>query len=863
MNQANTASPFGVQYYETKLGSYDETLTEEGELLPHWHSLLASLEALGTEGLDQRRRDAQRLLRDNGVTYNVYDGLRGTKRPWQLDPVPMLIDGDGWRKIEAGLQQRAVLFDLIFGDLYGGQTLLHQGLLPPELVFAHQGFLIPCVGQPRLGSRQLVVQAINLARGPDGQMWVVDDRTQAPSGAGYALENRTVMTRVLPEFFHGQQIRRLAAFFRGFRAGLAGLAPQRRDDPRIVVLTPGPYNETYFEHAYLASYLGYSLVQGDDLTVRDGKVWLKSLEGLRQIDVILRRVDDSFCDPLELRSDSSLGVAGLLEAVRRGHVAVANPLGSSVLENPGLLPFLPGLCRYFLGEDLKLPSVATWWCGQAKERQFVLDNLDRLLIRSVRREGGSATLVGEEMSSGELAELRERIAAEPHLYVGQERVSFSTAPSLVDGQMVPRHAILRAFVSLAGDGSYQVMPGGLTRVAPSEGTLAVSNQAGGVSKDTLVIADQPEHHVSLWVKPQPDQLIQPLNRALPSRAADNLFWVGRYLERSEATARLLRITLQKLRDVRQFSESESVACLQALLRAVTHVTGSYPGFVGEEEQPAEDLEALLEEPEEELCSLVGEASREGTLAFSLQAFHQTASSVGDLWSSDAWRLVNALAEEWQETAQLKDLANGRALFHLDQLILKLMAFNGLIAENLVREPGWIMLDIGRRLERAQDSIALWRSTLVPRLETGAGQQVMEAVLTVCESLLTFRRRYRSFMHLPTVLELLLMDQAHPRSLAYQLARLRDAIDRLPREQPGYRLSPDQKVLLAAETRLRLSDATKLAVADGEDGIFLPLEELFSNLSDHLWELSDSLTLTYFSHVKSSQLQQIISSVVEE
>lgn len=849
MTATSEALDFGVQYYETRLGSYDETLADSGERLPHWQSLLGTLETLGGEKLEQRRREAQRLLRDNGVTYNVYDERNGTRRPWQLDPVPLLIDAAGWEKIAAGLQQRAVLFDLIFRDLYGDQLLLRKGVLPAELVYAHQGFLIPCMGQPATAVRQLALHAVNLARGPDGRMWVVDDRTQAPSGAGYALENRTVMTRVMPELFHGQSIRRLAAYFRGLHEGLARLAPQRRDDPRVVVLTPGPFNETYFEHAYLASYLGYSLVQGDDLTVRDGRVWLKSLDGLRQVDVILRRVDDSYCDPLELRSESGLGVAGLLEAVRHGKVRVANPLGSSALENPALLPFLPGLCRYLLDEELKLPSLATWWCGQPLERQFVLDNLDRLLVRNINREGGSATLVGDQLTLAERDLLRRRILAEPHLYVGQERVSFSTAPSLVDGQILPRHAILRTFVSLQGDGDYQVMPGGLTRVAPSEGTLAVSNQAGGVSKDTLVINDQPEQHVSLWLQPQANQLIQPQTRALPSRAADNLFWVGRYLERSEAVARLLRAVLQKSRAVRQFGEAESQGCLRVLLRATTHVTDCYPGFVGK------GGAALLNAPHEELVSLFRDTGREGSLAFSLKAFQMTASSVGDLWSSDAWRLVNALEEEWQEISFSQLVNEDRALFHLDQLMLKLMAFNGLIADNLVREPGWVMLDIGRRLERALASLALWRATLVPRHAGGVAQQVMEAVLAVCESLLTYRRRYRSFMHLPTVLELLLLDKGHPRGLAFQLQQLKVDTDSLPRSAPGYRLATDQRILLEAETRLFLSDVTRLAAANEEDGVFQALDDLLAGLSQSLWDLSEDLTLTYFSHVQGTRLQQ--------
>ncbi|HET19294.1 MAG TPA: hypothetical protein ENO16_01620, partial [Chromatiales bacterium] len=584
------------QHYATELGAYDESQAGAGQLRPHWHSLMQDLEEVGAESLEEFRQEAQRLFRENGVTYTVYEDPQGTARPWTIDPVPLLIDPDEWDSIEAGLVQRSRLFDLILKDIYGEQTLIRDGLLPLELVYAHAGFLRPCVGIRPPGKHSLVLSAINLARGPDGRMWVIDDRTQAPSGAGYALENRTVIKRVMPELFQKYPVQLLSRYFHGLRAGLASLAPHNQDDPLVVVLTPGPFNETYFEQAYLAAYLGYPLVQGDDLTVRDNRVWLKSIEGLRQVDVILRRLDDSFCDPLELRSGSRLGVAGLVQAARQGHVAIANPIGASVLENPALLAFLPGIARHLLGEKLRLPSVATWWCGQPRERQFVLQNLAKLVIKPIHRSFGQHALFGGSLSAGQLDELRARIEAKPHLYVGQEQVSFSTAPSLVDGRIAPRHTIIRTFLVATDDG-YVAMPGGLTRSAPQEGALAVSNRLGGVSKDTWVLARTPQPYVSLWKQPRANQLIPPLGGPLPSRAADNLFWTGRYLERTELAARLMRTTLRKLLEVRNLEGPGAQGCLHGLLRALTHVTDSYPGFVGK------GSAALLAEPRQELIEL--------------------------------------------------------------------------------------------------------------------------------------------------------------------------------------------------------------------------------------------------------------------
>jgi uncharacterized circularly permuted ATP-grasp superfamily protein/uncharacterized alpha-E superfamily protein len=844
-NNNSPADDIGTQHYATQLGIYDEMYATENKALPYWERFMAALESMGSEELELRRREAQRLLRENGVTYNVYGDSQNLTRPWRLDPVPLLISSEEWSVIEAGLKQRAELLDLILKDIYGKQNLVKKGLLPTELVLGHEGFLHPCVGALQNQQRHLTLYSANLARGPNGRMWVLDDRTQAPSGSGYALENRTVMARVLPDIFRETQVHRLSGFFKALRKGLADIAPHNKEDPRIVILTPGPLNETYFEHAYLASYLGYTLVQGGDLTVRDGYVWLKSLTGLQAVDVILRRVDDSFCDPLELRSGSQLGVAGLLEVVRRGNVTIANPLGSSILENPGLLAFLPRLSRYFLNEELKLSSVATWWCGQRRERDFVLQHLDNLVIKPINRSMGNQAVFAGELSSKEKEHLRNQILAKPHLFIGQEQVVFSTLPAFIDHRIEPRNAVLRNFVVASGD-DYVVMPGGLTRVARQKDNFIVSNQAGGISKDTWVLASEPDKPVSIWTQPKRNQQINAVTEPLTSRTADNLFWVGRHLERIEATTRLLRTILLKLRETLEFKDPVDNECLKVLLRTLTQVTGTYPGFIKGDAQ-------LLKTPAAELLSLVKDSHRKGSLSATIQSLVQAAFNIRDMWSQDTWRSVDNIQRRWQQRATNNELDIEQLQNNLDDLITGIVAFTGLTSESMTREAAWLMLDSGRRLERALALIALLRSTLSLRHEDALQNQILEAVLVSTDSLTIYQRRYRSFIQLPMVLELLLLDETHPRSVAYQLHKLTIHVDALPRGKGNSHISEDERLILKAYTDLRLCNVLKLTMADETEGIYTDLEQLLSNTSDLLWRLAEVIAEAYFSHSQSSQL----------
>jgi len=853
----------------------------------HWQHCVEQMALLGADELLHREQALVRLLRDNGVTYSIYNDPQGLHRTWQLDMVPFIINQHDWQHIEAGLQQRAELLSMIYADIYGAQRLINEGLLPLELVYAHDGFLRSCHNAhfptEAANKRPLRIYAADVARGPDGRFWVLSDRTQAPSGAGYALENRLVMTRVLPELFKTTTanigaVRTLTPFFEALHENLLALVPSEASvhashsrSPHIVVLTPGPSNEAHFEHAFLASSLGYTLVQGEDLTMREGAVWLKSLHGLQRVDVVLRRVDDVFCDPLELRSDSQLGVAGLVQAVRRGNVAVANPLGSGVLENPALLAFLPAIARHLLGEDLLLPSAATWWCGQPSERRFVLDNLSSLIIKPIHRKAGTSALFGRDLSGEQLATLRAAIEQQPHLYVGQEYVSFSTSPSLIQGRFEPRYAVLRAFLTASRDG-YCAMPGGLTRAANDKNTFLVSNQSGGVSKDTWVLAPErvPEQTTlttttfttTTTTTTTPTLLAS--SSVISSRTAENLFWVGRYAERAQGTARLLRLIVQQFAELSLAAQAphsqehlsttarRTNETLKTLLCTLTQMTMTYPGFVGDG-----NIQRLAH-PEPEILAVIFDATRTGSLAFTLQAMIRAVYAVRDRWSSETWRVLGDIEDEWSRQ-HVATLEAGTTLFHvqrtLDRVVSTLAAFWGLNMESMSYDEGWFILDAGRRLERSLLLSSMVRSMLVFHLDPPVEQTLMEYALETNECLTMYRSRYRSHLHLPTVLDMLLLDKENPRSLVYQLERLQRRMEDFPRTRgaDAARLADEERSTLEALRLVRLADIAQIStLGTTETALRKHLEELLAQVSARLAATSVSITQAFFSHAQVQQ-----------
>jgi len=825
---------------------YDELLDIDGNPRPNWKTFFQSFSKLGNDEIINRHQDMLRLLKENGVTYNIYDDPAGLNRPWKLDLIPFLINKEEWQRIESALIQRARLMDLILKDIYGNQDLIKLGLLPMELVYNHAGFLRECRGIKQPGKHNLIFYAADIARGADGKIWIVNDRTQAPSGSGYALENRMAMARILPEFFNGLKVRRLSTYFNALRNALTEIAPGKNPNPRIVILTPGPSNETYFEHSYLASFLGYTLVQGNDLMVKDNYVWLKTLSGLEKVDVILRRVDDVYCDPLELREDSQLGVPGLLHVLRCENVSIANPLGSSVLENPGLMPFLNNIAKHLLGEELIMPTIASWWCGQPEEMSYVLDNIKSLVIKKIYKDSTRSTSIdGVSLTPRQIEELKEQIKAHPTVYVGQEKINFSSTPSLINGKIEPRNALFRSFL-VSHNGDYIAMTGGLTRTTANLGNFVISNQLGGISKDTWIISPEPGR--TLNVRRELERhYVSTQSGALPSHTAENLFWVGRYTERVLGNARFLRTVIQFIAEGNKLLSDNDAQSAQNLLMSLTHFTTTYPGFAGD------DDDEKFDNPWKELRDILFIESRPGSLSFNLALFKKAVYAVRDHWSTDTWRVLRSIEEEWtfNDTASLT--GHHRKLSALDQLITSMVAFIGLNRESISREQGWVMLDTGRKIEQSLLLITMLLSTLVKKHEDQATEyDLQEAVLVSNESLVNYRYKYRAPIQLPLVLDLMLLDPNNPRSLVYQLDRLKAYLSQLPKSQPGHTLAEHERLILEAYTLLKLADKDELATPDNDTARYENLHTFLSNMNTLLLAIPGAVSKTYFNHAETQK-----------
>ena len=823
-------------------GSYDELFDGAGQPRPDWGPLVRQLRTLGLEELRRRWDEARRLLHEHGVSYDVHGDREGAARPWNLSPIPVVFGPDTWDPLAAGLAQRARLLDRLLADVYGPQRLLAEGLLPPELLFGHPGFLRPCVGiVPPLG-RFLPLYSADVVRGRDGRFSVLADRPQAPSGVGYALENRIVLSRSLPEVFRDCGVQRLAAFFRSTRTLLHDVAPRGRDNPLVVLLTPGPYSSTYFEQAFLAQYLALTLVRGEDLVVRDARVYLRTLGGLKRVDVILRRVNDDFCDPLELRPESFLGVPGLVEAVRAGEVAVVNPLGAGVAQTEAFLPFLPAICRRLLGEDLALPSVPSYWCGDPGSLSHVESRLGELVIKPAFPTGPAEPVFGHELSADALGELRARIRADPCRFVAQERVDLSIVPSLAGDALSPGRFWMRTYAVATGDG-YQVMPGALSRVGGPAERFVLSLEPGGESKDTWVLANGPVQTLSLLPPPSAPVELSRDESDLPSRIADNLFWLGRYVERAEGTARLVRAVAVRLSDPNGSSDADLASDVDPLLRmleAQTYVRrqlatdGAAPRGRGTWPKDAERW----------LLGAVFDPEPGGTLRATLAETHRVARSLRDWLSPDAWRAVAHLDQELRRPYAASDPSTPRALVDLlNRVVTLLAALEGLITESMTHDQAWRFLDIGRRLERASLVVGLLRSGLgTPSPREGP---VLEALLEIAASSTTYRRRYLATLQAAPVVDLLLCDETNPRSALFQLEALAAHVDALPRAARTSR-TPQEKLVLSALTELRLADVTD--VCDGvEQRERRRLVALLDRVSVHLPALSNSLAAAYFNH----------------
>ena len=840
---AVSAHPAGeiTSHYLTPAMIFDEMKGADGKIRPAWSRLVQSLNEDGASGWARRSDQTRHLLRENGVTYNVYGASKDLERPWELDPVPLMMPIAEWQPLADSVKQRARLLNRVLADVYGPQDLLKSGVLPPNALFEHPGYLLPCAGIEPPAGIFVHWYAAQLARDSRGNWIALGDRSQGPSGAGYAVENRIVISRTLPEQFQELNVVRLASFFMALQNTLASLARNHRDNPRVVLLSPGPRSSRYFEDVYLARYLGYTLVEGGDLTVRGDGVYLKTLGGLLSVDVIIRRMGDGQCDPLELNPNSPAGIPGLLQVVRDGQVAVANALGSGFLEAPILQAYLPAACRFLLGEELQLPSVPTWWCGNAEDLKYVEANLDRLVIRPAYRHHNVKVWIGANLKGDDRAALLATIRQRPTYFVAQEPIVGSTAPVWNGNQLQPWHVTLRSF-AVASDGDYQVMPGGLSRVASHSEILSESMAAGQRAKDVWVLSEGPVEPVSLL---RPRQTALELRRSsndLPSRAADHLFWLGRLVERTEAKVRHVRCIV-----ARMTSELQP-ASLNDLMRIVIAI--DEPG-----ESPlakAELRDARLRETlMDSVWLFLHDLSRVGGLLGTLGATHSTASIVRDRISVDGWRIINQLyfPPSNSQTAMRTSSDLAGALAPLNQLLTCLSAFSGLCNDSMTRGPGWRFLDIGRRIERALQTLRVIRGLLVdahsdvlPRLE---------AMLEIADSSMTYRYRYLTTLQLAPVLDLVLADESNPRAVGFQLMALSEHIKVLARDESDIVRTSEQKLILSAQASLRLADVESFSTVNGP-GDRQELDDFLASLTFELRALSDSITHTYLTHTVDSR-----------
>jgi uncharacterized circularly permuted ATP-grasp superfamily protein/uncharacterized alpha-E superfamily protein len=837
MNPNLLANPIFRDYFNIHQ-SYGELLGEDGKVRPHWETFFETYTRLGEEEINSRNTDTLRLLKENGVTYNIYGDPNGLNRPWKLDNIPFIISQEEWTSIETGLSQRAQLLNFILEDIYGERKLIREGILPMELIFNHAGFLRPCSGIHQRGKHQLVLYSADIAKSTKGKLWVVNDRTQAPSGSGYALENRTTMTRVIPELFDGLKVRHLSPYFNALRNGLNDIAPHKNLNPRIVILTPGSSNETYFEHSYLSSHLGFTLVQGNDLIVKDNFVWLKTMGGLELVDVILRRVDDIYCDPLELKADSQLGIPGLLQCVRSGNVSLANPLGSSVLENPGLMPFLQRISRYFLNEDLILPTIASWWCGQPRELQYVLENIKTLVIKKIHRAAtGSSSIDGASLSNSQLEACKQQIRLNPAFYVGQEKVEISLSPSLIEGRIVPQKVLFRSFL-VSSQHDYTAMSGGLVRSSADAANFLISSQSGGFSKDAWIISPEPGRVVNV-LKETPESAVETYNDMLPSHAAENLFWVGRYTERILGNARFLRTVMQFLAEGNKLITDVNKQTERSLLEAFTKYSYTLPGFVGE------DADKLYADPWKELKDVLFNEKRTGGIKYNFYQFHKAIHEVRDHWSTDTWRVIRGMEEGLQNGIPLSHHGHLQMIHALDNLITSIVAFIGLNRESISREQGWIMLDVGRKIEQSLLVITMLRTNLVKKYSEQVEYNLQQSVLMSNEGLVNYRYKYRRPLQNLLVIDLLLFDPNNPRSLTYQVVRLKSYLQNLPKNNGGKSLTEYERLILEADTMLKLADKKELALSDDEG--YTHLEKFLFRLFGILSAIPGVISKAFFKH----------------
>ncbi|WAC89608.1 circularly permuted type 2 ATP-grasp protein [Mycobacterium sp. Aquia_213] len=813
---------------------YDEFLDEDGNVRPAWTELADTVAQRGRMGLNQLRSVVHSLIDNDGITYTEVepDGGRALEpRPWSLDTLPIVVSAADWEVLEAGLLQRSRLLDAVLADLYGPRSLLTDGMLPPELVFAHPGYVRAASGIEVPGRHQLFMHACDLSRLPTGAFEVNADWTQAPSGAGYALADRRVVAHAIPDLYERIAPRPNTPFAQALRLALIDSAPDDAQDPVVVVLSPGIYSETAFDQAYLATLLGFPLVESADLVVRDGKLWMRSLGTLKRVDVVLRRVDALYTDPLDLRADSKLGVVGLVEAQRRGTVTVVNTLGSGILESPGLLRFLPELAERLLGEAPLLNTTPVYWGGIAKERSHLLANLSSLLIKSTV---GGETLVGPTLSSAQLTEVAARIESMPWQWAGQELPQFSSAPTDHAGVLSSAGVGMRLF-TVAQRSGYAPMIGGVGYVlAPGPAAYTLNTVA---AKDVWV---RPTERARAETITLPTE-VQPVKTAAGTwgvsspRVLSDLFWIGRYAERAESTARLLMAARDRFHVYRHHQETEESEVVPVLMGALGRITGSDTGADNDHAEMIAIVPSTL-------WALTFDPARAGSLVQSVEGLALAARAVRDQMSNDTWvvlaTLERGLAHRADPPQSLGEADTLLASAH-GRTLAGMLTLSGVANESMVRDVGWSMMDIGKRIERGLWLTALLGATLTTARDAVAEQTVIESTLVACESSVIYRRRTVGQISVAAVTELMLFDAKNPRSLLYQLERLRANLKDLPSASGSSR---PERMVEEISTQLRRSSPAALEGVDA-DGHRAELAELLTAIHAELRDLAKVITET--------------------
>ena len=752
---ANAAPLFG----EEALGRYDEMLDATAAVRPHWQHLVSSFGMMAPDEYQHRIDSATRMVRENGVTYNVYDEASGLGRLWQLDIAPFVISPDDWAAIEVAATQRARLANAILHDFYGAQRLLRDGIVPAHLVLGHPQYLRAMQGVVPQDGVHVHLYSIDLARAANGSWTVHASRSDAPTGLGYALENRVVVSQTFPELFGELGVQRLATFFRHYRDAVGSLT--RGQSGHAVLLTPGPYNEAYFEHAYLARYMALELVEGDDLSVRDGVVYLRTLGGLERVSMIFRRLDSDFADPLELRADSALGVPGLVDAIRAGNVVMANALGGGVVESPALDAYLPNVSRALFGEELAFRNIPTVWCGTEWGRTEGLLRAQRGIVRNAFDarplfSRGSSARLGSELTEAQLAAFSDSVERRPADAVVQDLVPLGVAPTFENGTFASRPMTLRVFAAWTPNG-YVVMPGGLARVAADESVRALSMQSGAASKDVWALARGPVDTFSLLRPTTARVEIRRSGNEAPSRAMDNLFWLARYAERTETLIRVLRAVVLRLAGDTGSSTTMSAAPLaQRLLEPQDFVT---------EESIAESLAGDDTRLRNEVDNVIFGKELSG-LQRLLRRVASTAWSARDRLSLDTWRAIYALTTRNTPEEPPVTFDGAGALAYLDMLIRRTAALSGLADENMTRGNNWLFFDLGRRVERTAATSRLVRHTLATADERESG--AIQVALEIADSAMTYSYRYRNAFQAAPAIDLLVLDPGNPRGIAFQV-----------------------------------------------------------------------------------------------